>query len=66
MKIPDPLRTGFHYVEYTYMNCKQCAVYFTLESAQEAMVKMMKRGVECHGLHEWKPKLEILSIQKSQ
>jgi len=25
---------------------------------------MMKRGVECHGLHEWKPKLEILSIQK--
>ena len=40
------------------------AVYFTLESAQEAMMKMMSRGIECHGLHEWKPKLEILSIQK--
>jgi hypothetical protein len=46
------------------MDSKKRAVYFTLESAQEAMVKMMKRGVECHGLHEWKPKLEILSIQK--
>ena len=64
MKIPDPLRTGFHYVEYTYMDKRMKAVYFTLESAQEAMMKMMKRGTECHGLHEWKPKLEVLSIQK--
>jgi hypothetical protein len=28
------------------------------------MVKMMRKGVECGGLHEWKPKLEVLSIQK--
>ena len=60
----DPLKEGFYYVEYTYMNCTLKAVYFELESAQEAMVKMMKRGVECHGLHQWKPKLEILSIKK--
>jgi hypothetical protein len=64
MKIPDPLKVGFHYVEYTYMDKRMKAVYFTLETAQEAMMKMMKRGIECHGLHEWKPKLEILSIQK--
>jgi len=46
------------------MDKRMKAVYFTLESAQEAMMKMMSRGIECHGLHEWKPKLEILSIQK--
>lgn len=63
-KFPDPLKHGFHYVEYTYMNSKLRAVYFTLESAQEAMMKMMKRGVECHGLHEWKSKPEIMMIQK--
>lgn len=61
MKISDPLKHGFYYVEYTYMNSKLKAVYFTLEDAQEAMVKMMKKGVECHGLHEWKPQLEIVS-----
>jgi hypothetical protein len=64
MIMPDPLKIGFHYVEYTYMNQRMKAVYFTLESGQEAMMKMMKRGVECHGLHEWKPKLEIVSIQR--
>jgi hypothetical protein len=64
MKIPDPLKVGFHYVEYTYMDKRMRAVYFTLESAQEAMMKMMKNGVECHGLHEWKPKPQIMSIQK--
>lgn len=64
MKIPDPLKTGFYYVEYTYMNSNLKAVYFTLESAQEAMVMMMKRGVECSGLHEWKPKPQILEIKK--
>ena len=37
------------------------AVYFELKSAQEAMMKMMKKGVKCNGLNEWKPKLEILS-----
>lgn len=64
MKIPDPLKTGFYYVEYEYMDSRLKAVYFTLESAQEAMVRMIKRGVECYGLHEWKPKPEILLIKK--
>jgi hypothetical protein len=64
MKIPDSLKNGFHYVEYTYMDKTMRVVYFTLESAQEAMMKMMKNGVECHGLHEWKPKPQIMSIQK--
>jgi hypothetical protein len=64
MKIPDPLINGFHYVEYTYMDKRMKAVYFTLESAQEAMVKMMSRGIECHGLSEWRPKLEIMSYHK--
>lgn len=62
----DPLRTGFYYVEYTYCGKKQNAVYFQLESAQEAMIKMIQRGVECHGLHEWKPKLEVLSLHKQK
>ena len=64
MEMIDSLKEGFYYVEYTYMNRTLKAVYFDLSSAQEAMVKMIKRGVECHGLHEWKPKPEILSIQK--
>ena len=51
----DPLRTGFYIVDYTYQNQKKSAVYFQLESAQEALVKMMRNGVECEGLREWKP-----------
>lgn len=62
--IPDPLKRGFYYVEYTYMDSRKRAVYFTLETAQEAMMKMIKRGVECHGLSEWKPKLEIISYTR--
>jgi hypothetical protein len=50
----DPLKKGFYYVEYTYMNRNLKAVYFELESAQEAMIKMIQRGVICNGLHEWK------------
>ena len=63
--ISDPLKTGFHYVEYTYMESKKCAVYFSLQSAQEVMMKMIRRGIECHGLHEWKPKPEIMSVKKN-
>jgi hypothetical protein len=61
----DPLKTGFYYVEYTYFGNKNKAVYFELKTAQEAMIKMIQRGVECNGLHEWKPKLQIMSIRKS-
>jgi hypothetical protein len=65
MKI-DPLKTGFYCVDYLYMGNKKSAVYFQLESAQEALLKMMKSGVECEGLREQKikPKPEIMSIKK--
>lgn len=63
--LQDPLKFGFYYVEYTYMDEKKKAVYFQLESAQEAMIKMIQRGIECHGLHEWKQKPQIMSIKKS-
>lgn len=63
MKI-DPLKTGFYCVDYFYMGNEKSAVYFQLESAQEALVKMMKKGIECKGLREWKPKLEIISVNK--
>lgn len=54
----DPLKTGFYCVGYTHQSQPKSAVYFNLESAQEALVKMMSRGVECSGLHEWKPDKE--------
>lgn len=60
----DPLKTGFYCVDYVYMGDKKSAVYFQLESAQEALVRMMKKGVECQGLREWKPKLDIMCINK--
>lgn len=60
----DPLKTGFYCVDYVYQGNPKSAVYFQLESAQEALVKMMKIGIDCKGLREWKPKLEIMSIKK--
>lgn len=50
----DPLKTGFYCVDYVYLGEKKSAVYFQMESAQEALVKMMKNGVECTGMREWK------------
>lgn len=64
--ISDPLKTGFYIVDYIYMEQKKSAVYFQLESAQEALVKMMKAGVECNGLREWKPKPELMSVGKTR
>lgn len=60
----DPLKTGFYCVDYVYMEEKKSAVYFQLESAQEALVKMMKKGIDCQGLREWKAKPEIIDIRK--
>jgi hypothetical protein len=51
----DPLKHGFYYVEYEYMDKRLRAVYFELTSAQQAMMIMLSKGVVCHGLHEWKP-----------
>ena len=60
----DPLKTGFYCVDYIYMGENKSAVYFQLESAQEALVKMIKQGIDCKGLREWKPKPEIILIKK--
>jgi hypothetical protein len=60
----DPLKTGFYCVDYIHMGEQKSAVYFQLESAQEALVKMMRQGIECQGLREWKPKPEIISIKR--
>jgi len=54
----------FYTVEYEFMGEQKFACYFQLESAQEALVKMMRNGVECTGMREWKPKPEIMSIKK--
>ena len=51
----DPLDNGFYCVDYIYLGEERTAVYFQLESAQEALVKMMRRGVKCIGMREWKP-----------
>jgi hypothetical protein len=53
----DPIKNGFYCVDYIYMNKKQSAVYFELESAQEAILRMLKNGVDCKGVREWKPKV---------
>jgi hypothetical protein len=62
----DFLKTGFYCVDYVYLGNIKSAVYFQLESAQEAMMKMIRNGVECKGLREFKPKPkpEIMLIQK--
>jgi len=40
----------FYTVEYELMGEKKFACYFQLESAQEAMMKMIRRGVVVNGL----------------
>ena len=40
----------FYSVEYELMGERKFAVYFELESAQEAMMKMIKRGTAVYGL----------------
>jgi hypothetical protein len=60
MKQDDPLRTEFYKVEYIYQEKTHYACYFQLKSAQEAMMKMISRGVTVNGLHTHKPKLEII------
>lgn len=64
MKQNDPLKTEFYKVEYIYQNKTQFACYFQLESAQQAMMKMISKGVTVKGLHTHKPLPNIISIQK--
>ncbi len=40
----------FYTVEYEFMGEQKFACYFQLESAQEAMMKMIKRGIVVKGL----------------
>ena len=68
-KSPDK----YYVVEYdhTYYNqphsVRAKAVYFNLESAQEASLKMMQRGQQVHSVHEEKllSKPKILSIHRT-
>ena len=44
----------FYKVGYIYQEKQMWAVYFQLESAQEAMVKMIARGMEVTGMESQK------------
>ena len=44
------LSNEFYTVEYELQGEKKFACYFSLESAQEAMMKMIKRGQVVNGL----------------
>ena len=44
------LSNEFYTVEYELQGEKKFACYFSLESAQEAMMKMIKRGQIVNGL----------------
>ena len=44
----------FYKVGYLYQGKQMWAVYFDLETAQEAMVKMIARGLEVTGLESQK------------
>lgn len=60
MYLPDPLKIGFYKVEYTYMDKTMYSVHFNLEEAQEAMMKMIKRGTNVIALHNHKPVPQII------
>ncbi len=50
MRIVD----DFYKVGYIYQEKQMWAVYFNLETAQEAMVRMISRGLEVTGLESQK------------
>ena len=54
-RMKDPLKYGFYCVDYVYQGKDKVAVHFDMISAQQAMMSMLKRGVECKGMREWKP-----------
>jgi len=55
-KVLDPLKCGFYCVGYVLNGEDKVATFFQMESAQEALVKMMRMGIECKGMWEWKNK----------
>ena len=50
----DPLKYGFYGVDYVYQGKDKVAVHFDMVSAQQAMMSMIKRGVEVKGMREIK------------
>lgn len=60
LEMIDPLKTEFYKVEYVYQDKIHFACYFNLESAQEAMMKMISKGVTVNGLHTHKPLPQII------
>ena len=49
-RIRDPLKYGYYCVDYVLWGKNRVAVHFDLVSAQQAMMSMIKRGVEVKGL----------------
>lgn len=58
----------FYKVGYKYMGKQMWAVFFQMESAQEAMMKMIKNGVEVTGMESdtLDKKQTILEIRKNK
>src|SRR5210317_1712914 len=53
-RMRDPLKYGFYCVDYVYQGKDKVAVHFDMISAQQAMMSMLKRGVECKGMSKKK------------
>ena len=53
-RIRDPLKYGFYGVDYVLWGNDRVAVHFDMVSAQQAMMSMIKRGVEVKGMREIK------------
>ena len=53
-RIRDLLKHGFYGVDYVLWGKDRVAVHFDIVSAQEAMMSMIKRGVEVKGMREIK------------
>ena len=53
-RIRDPLKYGYYGVDYVLWGKDRVAVHFDLVSAQQAMMSMIKRGVEVKGMREIK------------
>ena len=54
VRMRDPLKYGFYCVDYVYQGKDKVAVHFDMVSAQQAMMSMIKRGVEVKGMREIK------------
>jgi len=54
VRMRDPLEYGFYGVDYVYQGKDKVAVHFDMVSAQQAMMSMIKRGVEVKGMREIK------------